>query len=819
MPVSPTYPGVYIEEVPSGVRTITGVATSIAAFLGRTSKGPINKAVRILSPTDYERQFGEPHSLSDLAHSVRHFFANGGSDCYVVRLARDAVAASVNLENLNGQTVLVATAKAEGAWGNTIRLEVDYNTPRPDETFNLRVIHEEGGQEVNQEVWTGLSMDFNSARFAPSLVTQSSELIRLELGQALGDPSDSNSFFNTLNNSFAGFSNGRRPLLHPVSGATDAVGIEAAFDAFFTASQTSFDISVNDGPYVTVDLSTAPPVPDTAIADIETNLADKISAALAANSPAPTVTVSLGTELTGIGRLMTITASTIDGPRATVRVRRAAANDIAAALMLGVDQGGIEAARRSNFRPAPNVSLVSIGDPGTPGDLSTINGLTELTQNTVVSLTVNSETIPLADLVTTANNDTWNMNAAGASVVTGDNDGVREKLRIIASAVNNNPNLSFIVEAWGYNLALIATDGTLNNQPSTVVANSNPASATDVFNDAVTINVRQYSLGDAGSGDFSTSGEIGTDGLAPLASTYLGSEADQTGFHALDPVDLFNLMILPGDREVSEATMQNLWGPAVVYCQSRRAFLLVDPPASWTNSQGRPEVVQNTMLINDLRSPLADLKDYAAMYYPRILIQENGRTRDIAPSGAIAGLMARTDANRGVWKAPAGLEAGLRNISGVIPKLTDAENGVLNKKGVNCIRVFPGGIVSWGARTMDGDDDFGSEWKYIPVRRLALFLEESLFRGLQWVVFEPNDEPLWAQIRLNIGAFMQNLFRQGAFQGQTPRDAYFVKCDSETTTQNDINLGIVNILVGFAPLKPAEFVILKLQQMAGQIQV
>ena len=150
---------------------------------------------------------------------------------------------------------------------------------------------------------------------------------------------------------------------------------------------------------------------------------------------------------------------------------------------------------------------------------------------------------------------------------------------------------------------------------------------------------------------------------------------------------------------------------------------------------------------------------------------------------------------------------------------SDGKNGVLNPRGINTLRSFPTGIVNWGARTMDGDDDFSSEWKYIPVRRLALFIEESLYRGTQWVVFESNDEPLWAQIRLNIGAFMNNLFRQGAFQGRTPREAYFVKCDRETTTQNDINLGVVNILVGFAPLKPAEFVVIKLQQMAGQIQV
>src|SRR5439155_26480859 len=151
-------------------------------------------------------------------------------------------------------------------------------------------------------------------------------------------------------------------------------------------------------------------------------------------------------------------------------------------------------------------------------------------------------------------------------------------------------------------------------------------------------------------------------------------------------------------------------------------------------------------------------------------------------------------------------------------KLTDPENGLLNPLGLNCLRLFPVvGPAVWGARTLQGADILASEWKYVPIRRLALFLEESLYRGTQWVVFEPNDEPLWAQIRLNVGAFLQNLFRQGAFQGRSAREAYFVKCDGETTTQSDRDLGIVNILVGFAPLKPAEFVIVRIQQIAGQI--
>jgi phage tail sheath protein FI len=152
--------------------------------------------------------------------------------------------------------------------------------------------------------------------------------------------------------------------------------------------------------------------------------------------------------------------------------------------------------------------------------------------------------------------------------------------------------------------------------------------------------------------------------------------------------------------------------------------------------------------------------------------------------------------------------------------MSDLENGRLNPLGVNCLRTFPVvGPVAWGARTLAGADRLGDQWKYLPVRRLALFLEESLYRGTQWAVFEPNDEPLWGSIRLNVGAFMNTLFRQGAFQGATAREAYLVKCDRENNPQADIDRGILNIVVGFAPLKPAEFVIIHIEQLAGQLQV
>lgn len=246
-------------------------------------------------------------------------------------------------------------------------------------------------------------------------------------------------------------------------------------------------------------------------------------------------------------------------------------------------------------------------------------------------------------------------------------------------------------------------------------------------------------------------------------------------------------------------------------------MLLVDPPVGW----GSKDTAKGDGSTTGVATIGTSSKN-AALFFPRLRQpnpERDNQIEDFVPCGAVAGVFARTDVQRGVWKAPAGLEATLVGVPQLSVPLTDAENGELNPLGINCLRAMPAaGRVVWGARTLQGDDRLASEWKYIPVRRVALFIEESLYRGTKWVVFEPNDEPLWAQIRLNIGAFMHNLFRQGAFQGKTPRDAYFVKCDKETTTQNDINLGIVNILVGFAPLKPAEFVIIKIQQMAGQIE-
>jgi phage tail sheath protein FI len=298
---------------------------------------------------------------------------------------------------------------------------------------------------------------------------------------------------------------------------------------------------------------------------------------------------------------------------------------------------------------------------------------------------------------------------------------------------------------------------------------------------------------------------------------FLGDDLTKTGMYALKNVDLFNLLCIPADTREGD-TPKEVYKDALAFCVKRRAMLIVDPPADWADANDITKT--NNKKLTDLGLN-GEAARNAALYFPRVIAADPLRGSQLdtfVPCGLVAGVMARTDGRRGVWKAPAGVDASVNGIVGLETGLTDDENGMLNPLGINCLRTFPIiGSVVWGSRTLRGADLLADEYKYVPVRRLALFIEESLFRGTQWVVFEPNDEPLWSQIRLNVGAFMNNLFRQGAFQGQTPEKAYFVKCDKDTTTQNDIDLGIVNIIVGFAPLKPAEFVIIKIQQIAGDI--
>ena len=244
-------------------------------------------------------------------------------------------------------------------------------------------------------------------------------------------------------------------------------------------------------------------------------------------------------------------------------------------------------------------------------------------------------------------------------------------------------------------------------------------------------------------------------------------------------------------------------------------MVLIDPPPS-------SELVTEKD-VTDLGLPTST---YTVAYYPWVKVanpffdaEENPgvpETLLAQPGGYAAGMWSKIDGKRGVWKAPAGLETRLLGLAGLEFQVEDAEQDQLNPQGVNAYRVQPGfGSVVWGARTLSTRAD--PEWRYVPVRRTALFIEQSIYNGIQWAVFEPNDHNLWSSLRLNVESFMDGLFRASAFQGAKASDAYFVRCGlGDTMTQGDIDRGQVIVIVGFAPLKPAEFVIVRIQQKVAQ---
>ena len=321
-----------------------------------------------------------------------------------------------------------------------------------------------------------------------------------------------------------------------------------------------------------------------------------------------------------------------------------------------------------------------------------------------------------------------------------------------------------------------------------------------------------------------TKGSGGNDGTYLKPSTYIGNQPKKTGMYLLDKAPLFNLLCIPPDGRILpdvSPTLQDLDPDvrlhAAEYCVDRRALFIVDPPTAWIDKarQGQIAAISATdVQITGKNKAGIEIACNTAIYFPRVYKEDllaKAQLSLFPPCGIIAGVMAATDVAQGVWKAPAGTEAGLAGVAKLEITLTDDENGQLNPQGINCLRSFPViGPVVWGARTLRGADIFEDDYKYIPVRRLMLFIEESLYQGTQWAAFEPNDETLWLALRQSVETFLAGLAMQGAFYD------YKVVCDATTTTPEDITQGIVNILVQVAPVKPAEFVVLQIQQMAGQ---
>jgi hypothetical protein len=769
MPVSPTYPGVYIEEVPSGVRTITGVSTSATAFAGSAKRGPVNKATRVLNYSDFERRFGGLSSDSEMSYAVRQFFLNGGSEAWIVRLAYNPNAASKQLSN-ESDPVLLVTALDEGLSGNNIEVRVDYDTDNPASFFSLTFNYTspDSSSENKSETFTNLSMNSKSARYVESVINDVSQLVKVERNAAPAI--------------VAALGNGES-----LSGELTTGGVLFDVSTKIDATHDQFQVSVNGSAAVTVQVAPGDISGGTNIAKLN-SLCDAIEGKVLANAAANPLLAGFTCDRSGNKILM---KSGIPGEDSSVEVLPGARNDLSGRLLLGTINGGTETEAAAELRPVemPDHGTLTSGTFGAT-DLDAVPAAA----NTSFQIGLDGygpDTVVLSDTA-----------AVGATLA--------DKLADVATRIQNavraikpsNPAYrDFTVEVTSTDDGLILSSGT-RGYGSKVVVNEGAANGV-----AAELKLLSGAVATQPQNAMLTGGTESAITESNAYGSYIGDRSTRKGIYALEAVDLFNLLCLPG------VTDPGILMDAVSYCVERRAFMIIDAPRSVTTPDTMETAIAGTSLPKS---------EYAAVYYPWIKVADplnGGKLRTMPPSGTIAGLYARTDGARGVWKAPAGIEATLTGVQSVTYTLTNGENGTLNPLGVNCIRVLPVyGSVAWGARTLRGADSMTSEYKYVPIRRMALYIEESLYRGTQWVVFEPNDEPLWAQIRLNLGAFMHDLFRQGAFQGTTPREAYFVKCDKETTTQTDINKGIVNILVGFAPLKPAEFVIIKIQQIAGQIQ-
>ena len=667
--VQVTYPGVYIQEVPSAVHTITSVATSITAFIDFFKEGPMNEAVEIYGMTDFQRVFGGLDTRSEASYAISQFFLNGGANALVIRVAAATTAKRAGVivrEEKGGTEILDITAANEGIWGNNLRVDIDYNTIDPvtqeiGTLFNVTATRYDGvgakAKPVATESFINLTMDERKPRYAVRIINDGSSLIHVNKGGS--------------------------------AGATTRPASTGTISGHLTLSQSALDTL---------------------------------------GSTAKKIKVTIGS------------------------------------------------------LPTADVSLPA----WSKGEVTNLKQLAARIQQAIRTV---SDTPPAS--------------FAGTVV-----EAIGDRLRIRSGSSADSWEPTEIV--------VIADDG------------DTTASATLKLTDANLANVQQYKLGLAAGGDIGAlmRSTEGFDGNKPGAADIIGSRGVEphTGIYALDYTDLFNILCIPCAAKLDDDTqVVAVVSDALKYCGDRRAFMIID----------LPDKQNDTQKVKDWLDAHGSFRNKnAALYFPRPqnprpdervqpalgrrqrhdggdLRPDRLRTRRLEGAGRDRGGAARSERVRLCSRSGGhaeGAKAQRRRERHAQPACHQLSAHVPDLRR-----------VAWGARTLVGADQIGSEWKYIPVRRLALMLEESLFRGTKWVVFEPNDEPLWANIRLNVGAYMMSLFRQGAFQGTNPKDAFFVKCDAETTTQDDRNKGIVNILVGFAPLKPAEFVVISIQQIAGDL--
>jgi phage tail sheath protein FI len=767
------HPGVYLQEVPSGVQPIEGVSTSTGAFIGKAQMGTMGQAVMVTSLSDFTSRYGSYLTDGYLAHSVLGFFSNGGKRTYIVRIAgAGAAAAEITVRDRKGDPTLQILAKNEGVWGNLLDLVITNGTSDPDNLFNISIFQNRSSQNpplppLLLESLTDLSMDPNSQTFVDTVSASakyvSTAAIAADLATATAGTSQSGKL--------------------PVGNGADLLLLGVAHNGVETAGVV--------GPPATPGTSQSAVNPST------NPRADKRR---------------LQINLNGDGlRDITIPGDANTGPL------------IAAAIQKAVRALTANSAAR---QPAYDNFTAVYPTPGAAQPSYLLTSGTTGAASSVVVTDSNATPIRLADGAWTfninINNDGPQQVTIGGPLPDGDAiaGAIATKVKALlahraanagaygitctyeTSANAANPSLLLTSGAAGVSSSVVVTNGT-NNNVATLLNLGLTNGGREIIGSAVLRPAVSQTPTEMHVGAAVVTGNVvsvvpGDDGGTPQDNDYI------SGLSALDTVRDVNIVAVPG------IGLPSVVAAATNYCTQRMDSFFVGDMHLTDDTPAEAITFVNGLTVKS---------SYGAVYYPwlRIVDPSGNSTTPIPvpPSGYVMGMYAHTDSTRGVWKAPAGTGANIGGLVGLVVNTTDAQQDSLNPIGVNVIRSFPAsGIVIWGTRTLATRSD--PEYRYIPVRRTAIYLEQSIYNGIQWAVFEPNDEPLWASLRLNINAFMMLQFRAGAFQGKSATDAFFVKVDSTTTTQADIDAGVVNILVGFAPLKPAEFVVLKLTQKVNQ---
>ncbi len=920
MPVTPTYPGVYIEEIPSGVRTITGVATSITAFMGRALRGPVNDPTIINNFGDFESLFGGQEIDYPMSYAVRDFFNNGGSQGLIVRLFNNPSEAKAKKAGAAVLKAIQAVAKGTGATPQSLldaANKAANEFPKVPGMTAAEVVAKtaEAARAASAARSMADSIEDEPGKTAGDAVADAAEksVGEVEVDQN-GNVKEPNA--TAVVTAATDRATTLKTIADNIETAANGVGAgdpESNRDAVIGAAQIVVDgdgVDESDKSIVQkivnvarINTSVTPKAAVTAAVNDFKTAADLVFSA-AGNEALDLVRQAAREEADGItadpGRMVADAVAdkaedtahtTTDTALQAAQARATALNTIADAIQTAAE-GTAAGATADEVIAAAQGVVDPLQDPDKPivreiVDVADANkGDTRDTAITAVSTAVTAFKTAADQVVKAAEEKAKQISQAAIKAILDAASDAEEtavdyapiksysaKLKINTKETNKNLELEAaspgkwgsdlkvfidseeiddaVAERYGlesgdlFNLTIIEgrvdrpdrrerlnnvsvadssrrLDRVLEEESQLVKVLLDPITKEPEFpkddQGSLLVPIPNKEVDEEGNPKpYEPSDEEQGDDSAPLVrDNYTGSEKDKTGLYALEKADLFNLLCIPPDTRGKDAeTEKEVYSKAMEYCAQKRAFLIVDAPAAWGKVKELAAAKAKKGL-GDLGLRGTDARN-AAIYFPRVIQSDplrEGQLDTFVPCGIIAGIMARTDVQRGVWKAPAGIDATLSGIEGLQVKLTDAENGLLNPIGINCLRNFRAyGNVVWGSRTLRGADQLADEYKYVPVRRFVLFLEESLYRGTQWVVFEPNDEPLWSQIRLNIGVFMNDLFRQGAFEGKSPQEAYFVKCDSETTTPSDVNRGIVNIVVGFAPLKPAEFVIIKIQQI------